>query len=47
MEKIIMSAVVFAAIALFIREIVRAFKGEDSCCSCGDAGKCEKNKECL
>ncbi|MCG8431438.1 MAG: hypothetical protein MJA29_09740 [Candidatus Omnitrophica bacterium] len=44
MEKVVVLILVFACIALFIRQVVKTFRGGDgSCCGCRDAGKCRKD----
>jgi hypothetical protein len=46
MEKIIILAIVFASIGLLIWNIIRIFKGKDSCCGCADSKVCEKGEKC-
>ena len=46
MEKIVLLIIAFACIALFIWNIIRVFKGKDSCCGCENTTECGKDTGC-
>jgi hypothetical protein len=42
MEKIIVLTLIFVSFGLLIREMVKLFKGKDSCSGCGSYKECVK-----
>jgi hypothetical protein len=43
MEKIIILAIVFTSIGLLVWNVIRSFKGKNSCCDCGNVEVCMKD----
>jgi hypothetical protein len=46
MEQAAVLLIVFVSIGLFIWNVVKVFKGKDSCCSCEKSKDCSEDKVC-